>query len=141
MEGQPVKNLKWYSLLNWTISFQVFERLSSINFTWSIIEYSDSYNGLAKQIMPSFIKKDFLISLVMSVESETIWWLKPFQYSCIKCTLRLYLQWINFSADYNLGFFMYIGVIISHLRNLICAKCLYNFYFQKFLFSRLKFMI
>ena len=36
---QPSKNLKWYGLLKRTISLQNFQRLSSTNFTWSILEY------------------------------------------------------------------------------------------------------
>ena len=35
---QPLKNLKGYALLKQTISIQIFERLSSTNFTWSILE-------------------------------------------------------------------------------------------------------
>ena len=33
---QPLKNLKWYSLLRQTISLKIFYRLSSTNFNWSI---------------------------------------------------------------------------------------------------------
>ena len=39
---QPLKNLKGYGLLKQTISLQVFQRLFSTNFTWSILEYLDS---------------------------------------------------------------------------------------------------
>ena len=35
---QPLKNLKGYGLLKQTISLQIFQRLSSTNFTWSILE-------------------------------------------------------------------------------------------------------
>ena len=35
---QPLKNLKGYGLLGQTISLQFFKRLSSTNFTWSILE-------------------------------------------------------------------------------------------------------
>ena len=38
---QPFKNLKWYGLPQQTISFQMFKRLSSTNFTRSILEYLD----------------------------------------------------------------------------------------------------
>ena len=36
---QPLKNLKGYGLLNHTISLSSLQRLSSTNFTWSILEY------------------------------------------------------------------------------------------------------
>ena len=36
---QPFKSLKRYSLPQQTISLQIFSRLSSTNFTWSILEY------------------------------------------------------------------------------------------------------
>ena len=36
---QPLENLKWYDLLKQTISLQRFWRLSSTNFTWSILEH------------------------------------------------------------------------------------------------------
>ena len=38
-ERQPLKNLKWSS----SLSLQIFERLSSTNFTWSILEYFAPY--------------------------------------------------------------------------------------------------
>ena len=36
---QPLKNLKGYDLLTQSISLQIFERLSSKNFTWFILEH------------------------------------------------------------------------------------------------------
>ena len=36
---QPLKHLKWYGLFKQTISLQIFQRLSSTNFTWFILEY------------------------------------------------------------------------------------------------------
>ena len=38
---QPLKILQWYGLLRQTTSLQTFLRLSSTNFTWSILEYID----------------------------------------------------------------------------------------------------
>ena len=43
---QSLKNLKWYGLLRQTVSLQIFERLSSTNFTWSILEYLDPNSKL-----------------------------------------------------------------------------------------------
>ena len=40
---RSLKNLKWYGLPKQTISLQIFKRLSSANFTWSILEYLDRY--------------------------------------------------------------------------------------------------
>ena len=40
---QRLKNSKGYALLKQTMSPQVFQRLSSTNFTWSILESLDSY--------------------------------------------------------------------------------------------------
>ena len=40
---QPLKILKWYGLLRQTISLQIFLRLSSTNFAWSILENFVSY--------------------------------------------------------------------------------------------------
>ena len=39
----PLNVLKWYDLLRQTISIQVFQRLSSTNFTWFILEYFASF--------------------------------------------------------------------------------------------------
>ena len=36
---QPLKNLKWYGLL----SLQIFQRLFSTHFTWSILEYLNPF--------------------------------------------------------------------------------------------------
>ena len=36
---QPLKSLKEYGLLKQTISPQIFEGFSSINFTWSVLEH------------------------------------------------------------------------------------------------------
>ena len=41
---QPFKNLKWYGLPQQTISFQMFKRLSSTNFTRSILEHVDPFD-------------------------------------------------------------------------------------------------
>ena len=38
-----LKDLKWYGLLKQTISLQIFYRLSSTKFTWSILEYFVPY--------------------------------------------------------------------------------------------------
>ena len=38
---QTLQNLKSYGLPKQTISLQIFKRLSSTNFTWSILEYLD----------------------------------------------------------------------------------------------------
>ena len=38
------KKLMWYGLLRKTISLQMFERLSSTNFTWSILQYFVPYD-------------------------------------------------------------------------------------------------
>ena len=40
---QSLKNLKGHDLLKQTISFQIFQRLSSTNLTWSILEYFVSF--------------------------------------------------------------------------------------------------
>ena len=40
---QRLQNLKGYALLKQTMSLQIFQRLSSTNFTWSTLEYLDSY--------------------------------------------------------------------------------------------------
>ena len=40
---QPLKNFKSYGLLRQRISLQIFKRLSSTNFTWSILEYFAPY--------------------------------------------------------------------------------------------------
>ena len=44
---QSLKNLKWYGMLRQTISLQIFERLSSTNFTWSILQYLDLNSKLS----------------------------------------------------------------------------------------------
>ena len=52
-ERQPLKNLKWCALLRQALSLQVFQRLSSTNFTWSILEYLDPLKlntGLPKKL-------------------------------------------------------------------------------------------
>ena len=49
--GQPLKNLKGYGLLQQIISLQIFQRLSSTNFTWSILEYFVSYTTILPQIL------------------------------------------------------------------------------------------
>ena len=36
---QPLKNLKVYGLLKQIMSLQIFQRLFSTNFIWSILEY------------------------------------------------------------------------------------------------------
>ena len=46
---QRYEDLKWYGLLRQTISLQIFKKLSSSNFTWSILEYFFPY-----QILTSF---------------------------------------------------------------------------------------
>ena len=38
---QPLKHLNWYDMSKKTTSIQIFSRLSSTNFTWSILEYLD----------------------------------------------------------------------------------------------------
>ena len=38
-----LQNLKLDGLLKQTMSLQIFQRLCSTNFTWSIIEYHDPY--------------------------------------------------------------------------------------------------
>ena len=45
---QPLKNLRGYSLFRQAISFQVFQSLSSANFTQYIYEYIASYKYVSK---------------------------------------------------------------------------------------------
>ena len=40
---QPLKNLKGYGLFKHTVSLQIFQRLSSTNFTWSTLAYFVPY--------------------------------------------------------------------------------------------------
>ena len=42
---QPLKNLKDYGLLKQTMPLQIFQRVSSTNFTWSVLEYFILYNA------------------------------------------------------------------------------------------------
>ena len=60
---QPLKNLKGYGLLKQTISLQIFLRLSSTNFTLSILEYFVPFSGsnlhlefaeLSSKLFPAF---------------------------------------------------------------------------------------
>ena len=39
----PLKNVKWYGLLGQIVSLQMFKRLSSTKFTWSILEHFAPY--------------------------------------------------------------------------------------------------
>ena len=45
---QPLKELQWHGLLKHTISLQIFQKLSSANFTWSILEYFFPTKAAAK---------------------------------------------------------------------------------------------
>ena len=45
---QLLKELQWHGLLKHTISLQIFQKLSSANFTWSILEYFVPTKAAAK---------------------------------------------------------------------------------------------
>ena len=54
---QPLKHLKWYSMLKQIIILEIFYSLSSINFTWSILQY------FIKHLWWSFLRKYFAKNL------------------------------------------------------------------------------
>ena len=52
---QPLKKLKGYGLLEQTISLQIFQKLSSTNFIWSILEYFVLLNFQNTSVILRFI--------------------------------------------------------------------------------------
>ena len=67
---QPLKNMKRCGLLRQTISLQIFQRLSSANFAWSILEYfypyvryRGKYGHLFSYHVPMFDSSQYLTHL------------------------------------------------------------------------------
>ena len=99
--------------LKQTISLQIFSRLSSPNFTWSILKYSVSYS--LELSFKTFEPYWFLISLVFTQQSWSIflWWQK-----CIFCQSIKKYQKAVYACYRNVPIAMrqtFSGCLIFHL--------------------------
>ena len=64
-----LKNLNWHRLLRQTISLQIFQRLSSTNFTWSILEYFAPNICVVIEILFAMAK----LNVTLKLELVSIW--------------------------------------------------------------------
>ena len=75
---QPFKNLKWYGLPRQTISLQMFKRLSSTNFTWSILEYLDpNVASEYVRLKMSLVLRNYMELGTCSEKRYVCWWHRP----------------------------------------------------------------
>ena len=121
--------MKWCSLLRQTISLQVFQRLSSTNFTWSSLEYSVPFLHLPN-VSLHFFWNWLLISLNIFVYSSKK------NYFFLRTTVAQNKPWhmlvyIVWAPNPVFGFAVFhIGYTLCFLLRHVC-NCLFIIYLSR----------